>query len=182
MERDHDRESAMITKFIEAQSEEGNWGKFLIGWFDADEQDRPSQILPGSLLTNVGWDPGQILVLDLQTCEGVILPHGGHAHNDLAKHKIWVCPLFEPFLEWLYEQQPLAIDNLPDVVKLSGVPLQLAGYRRPGSDAEEISKAGERRPFTDSDIPEGSVFEPPNLTATETWREHKGLDYDDEGR
>jgi hypothetical protein len=121
----------VITKFVEARSEQGNWGKFMLGWFDRAEWERSSNILDGSLLRTVGWGEGHMLVLDLQTGEGAVMPHGGYAHADLAKHAVWVCPLFEPFLEWLWAQAPVQIDELPDVVLLDH-PLETHGYRRPG--------------------------------------------------
>lgn len=90
-----------------------NWGKFLVGRF-TDEWSRAS-MLPGlsedlqiiarlPLLQQRGWGERHIMVFDLETGEGAVFRHGGLAKADLHKHKIWVCPLFEPFLEWLYEQ------------------------------------------------------------------------------
>jgi hypothetical protein len=52
---------------------------------------------------------------------------------------IWVCPLFEPFLEWLYERYreagELDLDELPDVVELPGAEFAFHGHRRPGPEA-----------------------------------------------
>jgi hypothetical protein len=73
-----------------------------------------------------------IFVLDLQTGEGAMFRHGGFARADLNKHKIWVCPLFEPFLEWLYEQDVDVLSCLPDTVDLPNAPFELRGYRRAG--------------------------------------------------
>lgn len=71
--------------------------------------------------------------MDLATGEGALFRHGGLASADLNRHKIWVCLLFEPFLQWLY-QQPM--DRIPDlagqVVELPGSPTGFHGYRRPG--------------------------------------------------
>jgi hypothetical protein len=44
----------------------------------------------------------------------------------------WVCPLFEPFLEWLYQQDLTRIEELPSHVDLPEAEFQLHGYRRPG--------------------------------------------------
>lgn len=122
----------MQTKFIEAHSAEGNWGKFAVCRFNGDEWARRSKVVGASLLSTVGWGPEHYLILDLQTGEGAIFRPGGYVKADLDKHAIWVCPLFEPFLEWLWQRQPFDYDRLPDEIDLSGVPLQLAGYRRPG--------------------------------------------------
>lgn len=142
----------MLTKFIEAESEAGNWGKFLVGVFDREEWGRRSEILAAlgmrkPLLTDVGWGDSHILVLDLQTGEGAIFRLVGHAKNDLDKHAVWVCVLFEKFLEWLYEDwemyvkctaDPIVVDwvgdKLPTYLKLTGIPLEMAGYRRDGGN------------------------------------------------
>ncbi len=131
----------MKTKFIEAtQSVEGgpNWGKFAVSQFDEEEVLRPSVIDPTlPLLRACGWlSRGQFLVLDLQTGEGAFFYPGGSAHADLEKHAVWVCPMFEPFLAWLYEavkgDQPVNLDSLPSLVELPGVPGAMYGYRRGG--------------------------------------------------
>lgn len=137
----------MKTKFIEAVSEAGNWGKFMIGVFDSDEWNRPSVVGGPSLLREVGWRSDDfMLVLDLQIGEGAILNPWGSAHADLEKHKVWVCPLFEPMLECLYAHWKMYAASvgdwgarladwivvLPSEIKLEGVPLQMAGYRRLG--------------------------------------------------
>lgn len=137
----------MKTTFIEAVSEAGNWGKFAVCAFDHEEWSRPSVVNESEgyrapLLHGVGWSTSHVLVLDLQTGEGAIMFPGGHAKNDLDKHRVWVCPLFLPFLEWLWadwnERAPghvdTWLDELPHEVRLTGVPLQLAGYRRPGPE------------------------------------------------
>ena len=126
----------METKIIEARnSEVANWGKFLVGRFDIDEWARRSE-LPGAespmpLLRRVGWGPEHIFVMDLQTGEGAIFRQGGFAPADLKKHRIWVCPLYEPFLTWLYQQDLSDLDHLPDLVDLDA-PFEMSGYRRPG--------------------------------------------------
>lgn len=146
----------MKTKIIEAgQSAEGpNWGKFLLGRLDVEWQVRsglaevarqateevggPGSYDPGPrphtapLLAEVGWDRRHLWVLDLQTGEGAFFRPGGLARADLHKHKIWVCPMFEPFLEWLYRQDLSDLDALPSFVSLPDAPFDFAGYRRPG--------------------------------------------------
>ena len=131
----------METRIIEASSPQGNWGKFLVGRFDQQEWGRRSST-PGvmtqrplmtqvPLLAKLGWGPEHIFVMDLQTGEGATFRHGGFAPADLNKHRIWVCPLFEPFLVWLYRQDVATLANLPAWVSLDA-PLAMAGYRRPG--------------------------------------------------
>jgi hypothetical protein len=78
-------------------------------------------------------------VLDLQTGEGVVLRPGGNAKADLDEHRVWVCPMFEPFLVWLYKQpDPRKLYELPDVVTLgeAEAPSDLRGYRREGLPKE----------------------------------------------
>lgn len=130
----------MKTKFIEVtQNAEGvldrsNWGKFMLARFDESEWIRDSALSgQPSLLTARGWVPDHLLFLDLETGEGTMLLPGGCAHADLEKHKVWVCPMAEPFLEWLYEQDTTDIQALPDLVELPDAPFAMAGYRRPGT-------------------------------------------------
>lgn len=120
----------MRTKIVEVTNGPRNWGKFLIGQFDT-EWTHKSVVSPSEfLLAGRGYSKNQILVLDLQTGEGAIFSPNGLAKADLDKHKIWVCPMFEPFLTWLYEQKdPFEI---ADHVDLPDAEFAFAGYRRPG--------------------------------------------------
>lgn len=123
----------MKTKFIEVtQPEHLNWGKFMLARFDAEEWARRSALAEGSLLRGRGWGPEHLLIVDLQTGEGAVFRQGGSARNDLNKRKIWVCPMFEPFLEWLYKQNTDDLDALPGYVEIAA-PSETAGYRRPGA-------------------------------------------------
>ncbi len=127
----------MQTKIIEATSP-GNWGKFMLGRFDT-EWDHRGTVDPHeySFLRARGWDHRHLWVMDLQTGEGALFIPGGHARNDLNSHKIWVCPLFEPFLTWLYQQDLTDLDALPDLVELLHAPFAWSGYRRPGPEPQE---------------------------------------------
>lgn len=84
------------------------------------------------MLDERGWTHRHLLVVDLQTGEGAIFALGGFAKADLDKHKIWVCPLFEGFLNWLYSQKFEQLEELPSVVKLNDPKSALYGYRREG--------------------------------------------------
>lgn len=44
---------------------------------------------------------------------------------------IWICPLFEPFLTWLYQQDLSDLEQLPDTVEIDA-PFSMQGYRRSG--------------------------------------------------
>lgn len=126
----------MKTKIIEATNGPRNWGKFLVGKFDI-EWKRRSEVatdLTMPLLGAIGWSDRHIHVLDLQTGEGAVFGPWGSASADLNKHKIWVCPLFEPFLIWLYEQSPIDLDKLPDHVDLPKAEFAMSGFRRKGPD------------------------------------------------
>lgn len=140
----------MQTKFIEAEHSDGpgNWGKFMVARFTPEEWARRSVISDeaggggegGTLLTGRGWSQKHLLIFDLQTGEGAVFFPGGIAAADLAKHKIWVCPLFEPFLDWLYRQDLTDIEKLPARVGFTSeeAPFAQYGYRREGSP--ELSK------------------------------------------
>lgn len=131
----------MKTKIIEAVSyseddQPMNHGKFLVGRLDVEYSRRDVE---GFGLLQSRWSPTEhLLVMDLETGEGAMFRHGGLAKADLTKHRIWVCVLFQPFLEWLYKQDVTDLDALPDTVKLKGLPLQMSGYRRPGIDVDDV--------------------------------------------
>lgn len=125
----------MKLKFIEAgQKEKLNWGKFAIGRF-TDEEWAVRSALPEAqgelLIRGRGWGPDHIWLLDLQTGEGAMFYPGGLASADLAKHRIWVCPMYEPLLTWLYKQDLSDLDALPAYVEIDAE-FALSGYRRPG--------------------------------------------------
>ncbi len=122
----------MKVKFIEAQDGTAfNWGKFMLCRFDEAEWAYRAQIDGHHLLAGQGWSPEHVLVLDLATGEGAIFCPKGLATYDLnEKHQIWVCPMYEPFLVWLYGQDTSDLDALPGMVNLGDVPTSLSGYRR----------------------------------------------------
>lgn len=128
----------MILKFVEVGNG-FNWGKVAVGRFTPEEWAEPSRF-PGadeaSLLAARGWGGGHVFVMDLQTGEGGMFRLGGHAPADLNNRSIWVCPLFEPFLVWLYQRAvafgPDWWEDLPRVVSLPDAPSAIHGYRRPG--------------------------------------------------
>lgn len=126
----------METKFVEVTNGPRNWGKFLLGRFTDEEWNMRSAIggMHVRLLPSIGWARDHIWVMDLQTCEAVGVSIGGSAHADLNKHKVWVCPMFEPFLEWLYKQKlPLDFSKIPAHVDLPDAEFAMHGYRREGS-------------------------------------------------
>jgi hypothetical protein len=111
-----------------------NWGKFFVGRFDSAERMYRSKLGITPLLRSIGWGNDDIIVFDLQTCEGAgFTPwKGGIASADLNKHRVWVCPMFEPFLQWLYRQDLADLTKLPPLVELSDAEFQMYGYRREG--------------------------------------------------
>jgi hypothetical protein len=126
------------TKFIEVTNGPQNWGKFLV-MRPEEEWEYKSVLQPDfRLLSHIGWAPNHIIVFDLQTCEGAAFRPGGYAKADLNKHRIWVCPMFEPFLEWLYKQEVSDLDALPAHVDLPDAEFQMSGYRRPGPGGETV--------------------------------------------
>lgn len=129
----------MKTKFVEVTNNKLNWGKFLIGDLDKEELAYRSKVDDTLLVQGRGWGPGHLFVFDLQTGEGAWFKLGGYAASDLNKHRIWVCPMFEPFLDWLYEQHRQGVDpfSIPDLIDLPDAEFALAGYRRPGPKETE---------------------------------------------
>jgi hypothetical protein len=78
-----------------------------------------------------GWSPEHLLIMDLQTGEAAMFMPGGSPAHDLDKHRIWVCPMFEPFLDWLYQQDVTDLTKLPGYVEIDAE-FSMSGYRRPG--------------------------------------------------
>lgn len=130
----------MISHFIEA-SNDANYGKFLLLRFDEREAKTRTR-LPGyrnseNIFTFAGHrklNPDMTFVVDLQTGEGASFDLRGSAKADLEKHKIWVCPMYEFFLSWLYQQNAHSeikdITRLPRYVQLNTDYFAFAGYRR----------------------------------------------------
>ena len=125
----------MKCHIIEAENNSAgglNWGKFLCAQFEEAEWAYQSAVSLAPLLVGRGWTPGHLLVVDLETGEGALFLPGGLASADLEKHRVWVCPLFEPFLEWLYANFDGDVATLPRLVKINSSRSALSGYRRPG--------------------------------------------------
>lgn len=140
----------METHFIEAShtiTGAGNWGRFMIARYEQEEWDRRSVLDPvhPRTLYTAGHSKEVCVVFDLVTGEGAMFVPGGLASADLHKRRIWVCPLFEPFLAWLWQWYRQHKDNwfdiLPQAVALPDAPFETHGYRRPGlvlENQEEI--------------------------------------------
>lgn len=123
----------MQVKFIEVTNGPRNWGKFAVCEFTEEEWWERSAVEPSvPLVPSRGWTRDHYLVLDLQTGEGAMFKHGGYAKHDLNKHAIWVCPMFEPFLVWLYKQPFIRLEELPAHVDLPDAEFMMSGHRRPG--------------------------------------------------
>jgi hypothetical protein len=133
----------MKTKIIEANNGPRNWGRFLVGRFDSEWSQRTAiegALSTGLLANHCGWTERHLLVLDLATGEGAVFKHGGYARADLnRRHRIWVCPLFEPFLAWLYQQDVTDLEALPAMVTLTDAPFEMQGYRRQGGPDGKIT-------------------------------------------
>lgn len=95
------------------------------------------------LVERCGWTRSHVMVVDLQTGEGAIFKLGGLPSADLDKHRVWVCPMFEPFLTWLYDYQRKHVETqadgaragwfeaMPALVELDAEPA-IRGHRRQG--------------------------------------------------
>lgn len=135
----------METRFCEVTNGIQNWGKFMLARFTAEEFAYESAVDIGRSLLGAmpisrkaggpaGWTPMTTWILDLQTREGVAFDLRGDAVADLNLHKVWVCPLFEPFLVWLYAHPDICRDlsKLPAHVDIPDADFLIAGHRRPG--------------------------------------------------
>jgi hypothetical protein len=134
----------MKTQIIEAHGNGGNFGKFMVCQLDTDEWERKSVVDPDgrSLLASIGyWHRDWFWLLDLQTGEGVFVQPKGRASWQLDKHKVWVCPLFEPFMDWFISQEPTDVAELPIEVLLPDAPGALYGYRRAGHSCEDSERS-----------------------------------------
>ena len=121
----------MDTFFFEATNG-FNHGKFAVALFTDEEWERRSALRDVRLLPSLGWGRSprdlHVWVLDLQTAEGMYVRLGGCAEYDLnGQHQIRVCPLFLPFLRWLYTQE------LEDLPELSGTLVCLTEEEAPSS-------------------------------------------------
>lgn len=125
----------MKSHIIEVTNDDQNWGKMMVCVHDDVEMKYRSQMSPSSvpLLRQIGYAGDEIWVLDLQTGEGARFRPGGLAKADLDNHRVWVCPMFEPFLEWLYQNYALVQTwTLPATVNLPNAVFEFRGYRRSG--------------------------------------------------
>jgi hypothetical protein len=159
------------TKIVEL-SNGFNWGKFLVCRFDETEWRRRSALPEEeddplatrvSLLSRCGWAPAHLGVFDLATGEGAFFRPGGNARVDLEKHQVWVCPMFEPFLTWLYRHPEgwQDFERLPEVVMLTEAETRGAssiyGHRRRGPVFERmvtgiLDRQDKRGPLTRGDV------------------------------
>ena len=114
----------MKTKIIEASdTTQFNWGKFLVGRFDQEWERRSKVGLEVSVIRSQGWGPEHIMVMDLSVGHAaVFLPRpNGAPIVDVEDTGIYFCPLFRGFMEWLYLQDLVDLDSLPDYVELEPV-------------------------------------------------------------
>jgi hypothetical protein len=136
----------MISTIVEL-TDRFNWGKFLVARFDEQEWARRSLVDGQPLLSGqCGWTTQHILVLDLQTGEGAMFRPSGLASADLEKHRVWVCPMFEVFLGWLYDHPEHWADilTLPPLIELDPEKTRghnaIYGHRRAGPPQEVIDQ------------------------------------------
>src|SRR5271169_5489625 len=134
----------MISTFV-VLTDRFNWGKFMVARFDEREWTGRSRVDGQVLLAGqCGWTPKHLLVLDLQTGEGAMFLPTGLAKADLDKHRVWVCPMFEVFLGWLYDHPKHCADilTLPPLIELDPSKTRghnaIYGHRRPGPSQATI--------------------------------------------
>ena len=99
----------------------------MLARFDAQEWQRRGAIALDPyasrvpLLTQCGWGPEHVWVLDLATGQGACFRPGGHAGADLEKRAgLWVCPLYRVVLAWFYQHKECwGLDELPECITLT---------------------------------------------------------------
>lgn len=84
----------MEIHFYEVTNGPHNWGKLAVGTFERSEWEYISQVAGEPLLARLGHGPSTRLFLDLTT-EGALFDCSYVLSPQLARHKIWVCPMFE---------------------------------------------------------------------------------------
>lgn len=134
----------MRRQFIEV-SDDMNWGKMELQQLEPSDMEVMSLVKAGApLLTAIetqrrsSADPlKQVRIWDLQTGEGAVFTpaRGEDPKAQLDQHRVWVCPLFLPFVRWLFRQDCTDITALPRLVEFpEGDVCHLQGYRRGGPD------------------------------------------------
>ena len=134
--------------FVEV-SDEANWAKILLMKFGSEDLLVRSKVSGDFLLKSVdnnrrvktGTNAEKVFVLDLQTEEGAFFfpRKEGNAKDDLESHEIWVCPLYLPFLIWLYANMPKELKEIPKLVEFpKSTHVHYQGWRRPGPEFPEI--------------------------------------------
>ncbi len=129
----------MDTRFVEATNG-FNHGKFLLGRYNEPEMAEHCRVGGEfgqySVIRSQGFTRRDIWILDLATGEGAIFPLSGSGSADVHKRRIRVCPLYEPFVVWLYDyvaKTPDWWNALPRLVALPDAPSALHGHRRTGT-------------------------------------------------
>ncbi len=148
----------MDLKFVEAghpvdeHGLGGNWGKFGVGRWTRQELAEKTQYpgCEGQRIASLhGWGGDHVWLFDLQTGESARFylnnPRPVDVRSQLRTHQIWVCPMFEPFMVWLWNHVTVAgldwWDTLPRTVELpADTPFDVAGHRRPGPNAEILDR------------------------------------------
>ena len=59
--------------------------------------------------------------MDLSVGHAAIFTPGGSAQIDIKNTGIYFCPLFQGFMNWLYQQDLRDLDSLPDYIELEPV-------------------------------------------------------------
>jgi hypothetical protein len=138
------------SKFLEVTNK-ANWAKLQLLQWEPSDLARPSLVQKGKVLLNAvqvrrgdAADPlTAVFVRDLQTQEGCEFYPSPEADckTQLDMHRVWVCPLFYPFVSWLFANYQGDVTSLPDLVELADSKKQeYQGYRRPGEEMEPITQ------------------------------------------
>lgn len=183
----------MELKFVEAgQAPEGggNWGKFAVARWSTLEMREPTRFpgCEGQFITGLTGSPfDHIWLLDIQAGEGALFsinnPIPVDVPHQLNEKQIYICPMFEPFMTWLWEHirshQGTNLDwfdELPRVVVLPEAPFDLYGYRRRG----RTSGGTELTPERLDELAAGAGYPPEKLRPRRRNLTYRSLDEDTE--
>lgn len=121
----------MDIHFLEVTNGPYNWGKLAVGTFESHEWEYVSQIAAEPLLARLGHGPTTRLFLDLTTGEGALFNCSQALMPQLARHKIWVCPLYEVGLKEFSDHDiHEAQEKWRPHVDVQDALFQFEGYRR----------------------------------------------------
>lgn len=106
----------MKTKIVEVESANLDlWGKFMVGQFDEEWQQRSVvDERTSPLMWQLGWTPDWLLVVDLSIGNGAMYTMKGVDERARYKEGTYFCPMQPAFVHWLRAEWKGKLEDLPD--------------------------------------------------------------------